>query len=315
VIRPTLNDLAAFAAVAHHRSFRKAADALGVSRSALSHALLGLERSLGVRLLNRTTRSVAPTEAGARLLARLGPVLQDLDLALDDIAEERGGPSGTLRINANKAAALLLRKVVPRFLARYPDVELDLVSEGRLVDIVAEGFDAGVRLAEAVPQDMVAVRIGGHVRFVAVAAPAYLAAAAPLATPDDLRRHRCIRQRLPSGKRYRWEFARHGEEIALDVPGALTLDDSNLMVEAAADGLGIAYVPESFAREMLESGHLVTVLEDWCPPIPGLALYYPRNRHVPSALRAFIDVLKATDWSPASSATVVAGRSGAREPG
>jgi len=296
VIRPTLNDLAAFAAVAHHRSFRKAADALGVSRSALSHALLGLERSLGVRLLNRTTRSVAPTEAGARLLARLGPVLQDLDLALDDLAEERGGPSGTLRINANKAATLLLlRKVVPRFLARYPDVELDLVSEGRLVDIVAEGFDAGVRLAEAVP--------------------AYLAAAAPLATPDDLRRHRCIRQRLPSGKRYRWEFARHGEEIALDVPGALTLDDSNLMVEAAADGLGIAYVPESFAREMLESGHLVTVLEDWCPPIPGLALYYPRNRHVPSALRAFIDVLKATDWSPASSATVVAGRSGAREPG
>jgi DNA-binding transcriptional LysR family regulator len=293
VSRPTLNELAAFAAVAEHRSFRKAADAIGVSRSALSHALLGLEQNLGVRLLNRTTRSVSLTDAGAHLLAGIRPVLRDLDTALDRLAEARGAPAGTLRINANKSAArLLLREVVPQFLSRYPDVELDLVSDGRLVDIVATGFDAGIRLAEDVPQDMIAVKIGGDVRFVTVASPAYLAGQAAPATPDDLRLHRCIRHRLPSGKRYRWEFSKHGEEMIVDVPGALTLDDNDLMVQAAANGLGIAYVPESFARSGLESGRLVFVLSDWCPPIPGLTLYYPGNRHVPSALRAFIDVLK-----------------------
>jgi DNA-binding transcriptional LysR family regulator len=293
MIRPSLNDLAAFAAVAEQRSFRKAADALGVSRSALSHSLTGLERNLGVRLLNRTTRSVSPTHAGARLLARLGPVLQDLDAALDALAEVRGEASGTLRINANRAAAgLLLQRVVPAFLARYPQVELDLVSEGRLIDIVEQGFDAGVRLAEAVPRDMVAIKIDEDTRFLAIASPAYLKGRASPATPDDLRQHRCIRQRLPSGKRYRWEFSKRSREVTVDVPGSLTLDDSDLMVQAAARGLGIAYVPESFARKMLDSGRLVTVLEDWCPWIGGLALYYPGHRHVPLALRAFIDVLK-----------------------
>jgi DNA-binding transcriptional LysR family regulator len=290
--RPTLNDLAAFAAVAEHRSFRKAADALGVSRSALSHALLGLEKNLGIRLLNRTTRSVAPTDAGARLLARLDPVLRDLDAALDVLAETRG-PSGVLRINANKAAArLLLCDVVPAYLARYPEVELDLVSEGRLVDIVEQGFDAGVRLGEAVPRDMVGIRLTDELRFLAVASPDYLAARTPPAVPDDLRRHACIRQRLPSGKRYRWEFEKRNQETTIDPPGHLTLDDNDLMVQAAADGLGIAYVPESYARAMLDSGRLVTVLADWCPRIPGLTLYYPGHRHVPSPLRAFIDLVK-----------------------
>jgi DNA-binding transcriptional LysR family regulator len=296
VSRPTLSEFASFAAVAEHRSFRKAADALGVSRSALSHALLGLEQNLGVRLLNRTTRSVSLTEAGAHLLEGIRPVLRDLDTALDTLAEARGAPAGTLRINVNKSAArLLLREVVPRFLSRYPNVELDLVSDGRLVDIVATGFDAGVRLAEDVPQDMIAVRFGGDVRFVTVASPAYLAHHTAPATPDDLRLHRCIRHRLPSGKRYRWEFSKHGEEMTVDVPGALTLDDNDLMVRAAADGLGIAYVPESVTRNWLESGRLVPVLTHWCPPIPGLTLYYPANRHMPSSLRAFIDVLKETD--------------------
>jgi DNA-binding transcriptional LysR family regulator len=290
--RPTLNDLAAFAAVAEHRSFRKAADSLGVSRSALSHTLLGLEKNLGVRLLNRTTRSVAPTDAGAQLLARLDPVLRDLDAALDMLAEARG-PSGLLRINTNRAAArLLLRDVVPTYLARYPDVEFDLVTEGRLVDIVEQGFDAGVRLAEAVPRDMIAVRLTDDARFLAVASPAYLAAHAPLRIPDDLLQHQCIRQRLPSGKRYRWEFAKRDQEITIDPPGHLTLDDNDLMVQAAADGLGIAFVPESYARPLLDSGNLVTVLEDWCPRIPGLTLYYPGHRYAPSALRAFIDLVK-----------------------
>jgi DNA-binding transcriptional LysR family regulator len=293
VARPTLNELAAFMAVAEHRSFRKAADIAGVSRSALSHALLGLEQNLGVRLLNRTTRSVSLTQAGAQLLDKIKPVLNDLDTAFDALAEARRAPAGLLRINANfSAARLLLREVVPQFLARYPNVELDLVSEGRLVDIVETGFDAGVRLAEAVPQDMIAIRFGGDVRFVAVASPAYLAQRTAPATPDDLHQHRCIRQRLPSGKRYSWEFSKHGDELAVDVPGALTLDDNDLMVDAAANGLGIAYVPEAFAWKAIDAGQLVRVLADWCPPIPGLTLYYPSNRHMPSALRAFIDVLK-----------------------
>ncbi|MFH1553997.1 MAG: LysR family transcriptional regulator [Pseudomonadota bacterium] len=296
MIRPSLNDLAAFAAVANHRSFRRAADVMGVSRSALSHAIIGLEGKLGVRLFNRTTRSVSLTDAGARLLARLDPVLQDLDQALDTLSEERGTPSGTLRINANKGGArILLTDLVPRFLDLYPDVEIDLVSEGRLVDIVEQGFDAGVRLLEAVPRDMVAVKFGDDVRFIAVASPSYLEGSARPKTPDDLHVHRCIRQRLPSGKRYRWEFAKHGSEIAVDVPGNLTLDDNDLIVQAATAGRGIAYVPEPFAKPFLKSGQLVTVLDDWCPPTPGLALYYPRSRHVPSPLRAFVDLLKQLD--------------------
>ncbi len=298
MVRPSLNDLAAFAAVANHQSFRGAADVMGVSRSALSHAIIGLEAKLGVRLFNRTTRSVSLTHAGARLLARLNPVLQDLDQALDTLSEERGTPSGTLRINANKSGArILLTDVVPRFLDLYPDVELDLVSEGRLVDIVEQGFDAGVRLLETVPKDMVAVKFGGDVRFITVAAPSYLDGKARPNTPDDLHAHRCIRQRLPSGKRYRWEFSRRDAEVAIDVPGNLTLDDNDLMVQAALDGQGIAYVPEYFARPFLASGHLVIILGEWCPPTPGLALYYPRSRHMPSPLRAFIDVLREVDRS------------------
>lgn len=291
--RPSLNDLAAFAAVAEHRSFRKAAENLGLSRSAVSHTLIALEQNLGIRLLNRTTRSVSLTSAGADLLARMSPVLENFDKALESLAEARGVPSGVLRINANKGAArLLLTAIIPQFLTAYPEIEVDLVSEGRLVDIVEQGFDAGIRLGEAVPQDMVAIRIGGDIRFVAVASPDYLKGRPSLTTPDDLREHTCIRQRLPSGKRYRWEFARHGQEIVVDVPGMLTLDDSDLIVEAALDGMGIAYVPESFAKMFLASGRLIMVLEDWCPPIPGLMLYYPRNRHVPAPLRAFIDMLK-----------------------
>ncbi|MGV0763007.1 LysR family transcriptional regulator [Tistrella mobilis] len=294
--RPSLNDLAAFAAVAGHHSFRKAADAMGVSRSALSHTITGLERKLGIRLLNRTTRSVSLTPAGAQLLERLDPVLQDLDQALDALSDARGAPRGVLRINANKSGAeVLLNQVVPRFLDLHPEVELDLVSEGRLIDIVEHGFDAGVRLFEAVPRDMVAVKFGGDIRFIAVAAPSYLQNCEPPQTPDDLQAHACIRQRLPSGKRYRWEFSRHGAEVAVDVPGTLTLDDNDLLVQAAAAGHGIAYVPEPVARARLASGQLVTVLDPWCPPIPGLALYYPRNRHMPATLRAFIDVMKSTD--------------------
>ena len=291
--RPALSDLTAFAAIVAHRSFRKAADELGLSPSTLSHMMRALEQAMGVRLLHRTTRSVSATEAGARLVARLQPVLRDLDLALEEVEVFRSRPSGTLRINAGELAArLLLRSVVPTFLTRHPEMSLDLVTEGRLIDVVAEGFDAGIRLGEAVPQDMIAVRFGGEVRFLAVAAPAYLAGHPAPRTPDDLRHHACIRFRLPSGKLFRWEFEKHGQELVMEVSGSLTLDHVELMTECAADGLGIAYVSDRSAGPYLESGRLVGVLDDWCPSIPGLFLYYPGHRHVPPGLRAFIDVLK-----------------------
>ncbi|MFT3779158.1 MAG: LysR family transcriptional regulator [Ottowia sp.] len=291
--KPTLADLRAFTAVAEHRSFRRAADLLGMTRSSLSHAIRGLEDGLGTRLLHRTTRSVSLTQAGERLLGRIDPLLHDLDAALQDVAGAHGQLQGQLRINANEAAIrLLLHTVVPAFLARHPGVELDLVAEGRLVDIVEQGFDAGIRLGEAVPKDMVAVRLGPDVRFLAVASPDYLAAHPAPTVPDALGRHRCIRQRLPSGKRYRWEFGKHGQSLEIDVPGALTLDNSQLMVEAALGGMGIAYVPEPCARAALDDGRLVAVLEDWCPRIPGLCLYFPRNRHAPASLQAFVDAIR-----------------------
>ncbi|MET0904743.1 MAG: LysR family transcriptional regulator, partial [Tardiphaga sp.] len=227
--KPTLGDLTALAAIVAHRSFRKAADELGLSPSTLSHTMRVLEQNIGVRLLNRTTRSVSPTEAGERLVSRLQPVLRDLDSALQEVDAFRSRPSGTLRINANESAArLLMASVVPTFLARHPEMALDLVTEGRLIDIVADGFDAGIRLGEALPQDMIAVRFGGEARFVAVASPAYLKGRTLPQTPDDLKQHACIRFRMPSGKLYRWEFEKHGQEMAIDVPGALTLDHVEL---------------------------------------------------------------------------------------
>ncbi|MCC4605442.1 LysR family transcriptional regulator [Xanthomonas campestris pv. badrii] len=296
--KTTLADLRAFMAVAQHHSFRAAADSLGVARPSLSNAIRGLEEHLGARLLHRTTRSVSLTDAGERLRARLNPLLQELDTALGDVSADPAHLQGQLRINGNAAAiGWLLRTVVPTFMARHPGVELDLVSEGRLVDVVAQGFDAGVRLAEAVPKDMVAVALGGSIRFLAVAAPGYLAAHRAPQTPDALTQHRCIRQRLPSGKRYRWEFTRHGQVMTIDVPGTLTLDNNPLMVEAAVKGLGIAYVPEPYALDALRTGALVTVLEDWCPPVAGHMLYFSGQRQMPPPLRAFIDIVRELDPS------------------
>ncbi len=290
---PTLSDLKAFIAVAEQRSFRRAADLSGVTRSTLSHAIRGLEERLGLRLLHRTTRSVALTEAGEQLLRLISPHLAGLEQALEEVADTQGQMLGTLRINGGEEAIyLLLNTVIEEYQTRYPGVELDLVVDGRLADIVAEGFDAGIRLAEDVPADMVAVRFSDDVRFLAVAAPAYLAQHPAPEVPDELAQHRCIRQRLPSGRRYRWEFAHHGQSIALDVPGTLTLNSSQLMVDAAVKGLGIAYVPELHARTALDEGLLVTVLESWCPAIPGLCVYFPANRHMPASLRALVDIIK-----------------------
>ncbi|MGO4566363.1 LysR family transcriptional regulator [Rhizobium sp. 2YAF20] len=301
--KPALSDLAAFVAIVSHRSFRKAADELGMSPSTLSHVLRTLEINMGVRLLNRTTRSVSPTEAGERLAARLVPVIRDFDLALEEVDEFRGRPSGTLRINTSEIAArVLLTSIVPAFLKCYPEMSLDLVTEGRLVDIVAEGFDAGIRLGESLPQDMIAVPFDGATRFVTVASPEYLRGRETPKTPDDLKDHVCIRFRMSSGKLFRWEFEKRGQEMAVDVTGPLTLDHMSLMTEAAVNGMGIAYISERLLRPYLESGALVLVLEDWCPWIPGLFLYYPGRRHVPLGLRAFIDVLKKAGGAGAKAA-------------
>jgi len=290
---PSISDLKVFIAVAEQRSFRRAAELSGVTRSTLSHAIRGLEERLGVRLLHRTTRSVALTDAGEKLLRRITPHLNGLEQALEEVADAQGQLLGTLRINGGEEAIQqLLMTVIPEYQARYPGVELDLVVDGRLVDIVAQGFDAGIRLAEDVAADMIAVRFGEDIRFVAVASPAYLAQHPAPGVPDDLAQHRCIRQRLPGGRRYRWEFSRHGQQVALDVPGTLTLNSSALMAGAALQGLGIAYVPESHVREALNQGMLVRVLEAWCPPVPGLCLYFPANRHMPVSLRALVDMIK-----------------------
>ncbi len=291
--RPSLSDLTGFVAVAQHRSFRRAAELLGVSRSTLSHAVIGMEKDLGVRLLNRTTRSVSLTEAGEILARQATALLKNYDETLDALADAGGVVGGTLRINCTEmAAGYLLRGAVPVFLQRYPQVSFDLVTDGRLVDIVAAGFDAGIRLRDSVPQDMIAVPFGEEVRFVPVASPDYLGRQGTPVMPDDLLRHRCIRHRLPSGKIHRWDFEKHGQEVVIDVPSALTLNHPRLMAEAAASGLGIAFVPESVARSRMATGELLTVLGDWCPAMPGLCLYYPGHRHLRPTLRAFIDTLK-----------------------
>jgi DNA-binding transcriptional LysR family regulator len=288
-----LFELNAVAAISAHRSFRAAATELGISPSALSHAIATLEKRLGVRLINRTTRSVSLSEAGERFLARVGPALREISGAMEDVNEFRDTPTGTLRINLKERAAhQILRPVVGKFLRRYPDMNVELVLEGRHIDIVAEGFDAGIRLAEAVPQDMVSVPCGPASRFLVVGAPDYFARNPLPRSPSDLLNHACIRRRMPGGKLYRWEFEKRGEEITMDVPGRLTLDSDALMVEAALDGLGLAFVSDFWVAKHIADGALQAVLDDWTPPFPGLRLYYPRHRHMTAGLRAFIDLLR-----------------------
>lgn len=291
--RPSLNDLTAFMAVATHRSFRRAADELGMAPSTLSHTMRGLEDRLGVRLLNRTTRSVSPTEAGFQLFSRLRVTFTSLDEALDAVSAYRGNVAGTVRINAPRvAAAVVVRDILPHMAARFPDVAVDLVVEGRLVDIVSKGFDAGIRLIESIPKDMVTVPLARPIGFVCVASPAYLDRAGEPLTPYDLQHHRCIGHRMPSGKLYRWEFQRAGQELRIDPSGPLVLDDEGLMTDAAAQGLGIAYVASWAAETALAEGQLRTVLSTWTHEPELAAVYYPGHRAVPPALRAFLDVVR-----------------------
>ncbi|MCB8823530.1 LysR family transcriptional regulator [Microvirga rosea] len=293
MMRPSLNDLTAFVTVAINRSFRRAADELGTAPSTLSHAMRSLEDRLGVRLLNRTTRSVSPTEAGLELLSRLQVALTSLDEALDSVTAFQGKVAGTVRINAPRVSAVtLIHDILPHMAERFPDVTVDIVVEGRLIDIVAEGFDAGVRLIGSIPKDMIAVPLAKPLQFVCVASPAYLDRAGEPKTPEDLQHHRCIGHRMPSGRLYRWEFERAGQELTIDATGPVVLDDEDLMVEAARQGLGIAYVANWAAEAALAEGRLRRVLSAWMHEPEEAAIYYPGHRAVPPALRAFLDVVK-----------------------
>jgi DNA-binding transcriptional LysR family regulator len=284
-------DLRAFAAIVEHGSFAKAAAHLGVSPSALSQTIRGLETRLGVRLLNRTTRSVAPSEAGTRLLERLLPAMTEFDAAVADVKATRGTPSGLLRINCPRTAAIhVLGPLIAPFLKACPEVTLDVVIEERLVDIVAQRFDAGIRLGEKVEQDMVAVKLGGELEMLVVGSPDYLAEHGKPKSPRELKAHRCINTRWPTdGSLYRWEFERGTEELEAAVTGPLIVNEPELAVQAAVDGVGLAYLFRYQIASQLAAGKLVAILKDWTPPFPGFYLYYPGRRQMPPALRAFVD--------------------------
>ena len=292
--RGDLDDLHAFAAVAEARSFTRAASGLGLSPSALSHAMRALEARLGVRLLARTTRSVRATEAGERLLASLRPALAEIGAGLAALGGAGGGLSGTVRVNAFRhAAAAVVWPALPAFLDAHPGVRVELAVDDGLTDIVAAGFDAGIRFGERVARDMVAVRVGADMRAAVVASPGYLARHAAPATPADLAGHRCINYRLAtSGGLWPWEFVEDGRPVQVRTGGALVLNDSDLLLAAALAGQGLAYLFEDQVAAHCAAGRLARVLEAWCPVFPGYHIYYPSRRHVPPALAALVAALR-----------------------
>ena len=290
---PELAELNAFVTVAEHRSFAKAAVQLGISRSRLSETIRGLEDRLGVRLLNRTTRSVAPSAAGERLLARLRPLLNDFDTALDSINAFRDKPAGLLRLTVPPPAAkLLLAPLLSRFLAQYPAIDLEISVDAALTDIVAGRFDAGIRPGERVERDMIAVRIGEEIRGVVAAAPDYLVRHPRPTTPRDLQTHNCIRFRFPSGVIIPWQFERKGKKLEVAVEGRLTVNDPELGIRAALDGVGVVYTALGYAAPEIKAGRLVALLEDWRIGSAAFFLYYPSRRQVPQPLQVFIEFLR-----------------------
>ncbi|WCM49494.1 LysR family transcriptional regulator [Pseudomonas sp. WJP1] len=291
---PSAADLSTFLCVATHLNFSRAAVELGLTPSALSHAVRTLENRLGVRLFNRTTRSVGLTEAGERLFARLKPAFRDIDDALEDLNHYRDKPSGNLRITAGRQAAeLVLLPMASRFLEAYPDVKLEIVTDDALVDVVAQGFDAGVRFGVRLEADMVSLPIGSFMRSVVVGSTAFFRKHPVPQKPEDLHGLPCIRHRFPSGALYRWEFERGGIAQEIEIDGPLTLGDVSLMVGPALQGVGLAYIFEDMVKAQIADGSLIQVLGDWCPYYPGLHLYYPSRRHVPATLKAFIEFARA----------------------
>ena len=293
MVRDELSVLSAFLTVAEERSFTGAAKRLGVSPSALSHAIRGLEERFGVRLLNRTTRSVAPTDAGEKLLTRLRPALGDIRGALDLISGLRDRPAGRVRLVVSPlAATTVLAPKLGQFARDYPDVVLDVTTDESRVDLVAGGFDAGIHLGEFIERDMVAIRVSADLRPAIVGSPSYFKSHPKPTSPRELTSHRCINFRHGSAGVYRWEFDQGKQSLTVAVNGPLMVDDVQLVVRAALDGVGLAFLDEERVAPQLASGALVRVLEDWCPPFPGFFLYYPSQRQLPAALSAFIDTLR-----------------------
>ena len=289
-----INDIAAFMTVARERSFTRAAAQLGVSQSALSQTIRGLEAKLGLRLLTRTTRSVAPTEAGERLLRAAGPRLDEIDAELAALSALRETPAGTVRITAHDhALRAVLWPALQKLLPDYPDIKVEVAIESGLTDIVAGRFDAGIRIGEMVAKDMVAVRIGPDMRSAVVGAPAYFANRDEPRTPQDLTAHSCINLRLPTqGGLYAWEFENKGREVRVRVEGQLTFSESAPMLDATLAGFGLAYLPEDSVQGHIADGRLIRVLADWCPPYPGYHLYYPSRRQPTPAFALLVQELR-----------------------
>jgi DNA-binding transcriptional LysR family regulator len=291
--RSGLIELEAVVAVARRGGFRAAARDLGMSSSALSHAVAGLEARLGVRLFDRTTRSVALSAAGEQFIAQVAPALAQIHTAIEDVDQHRDRPSGTLRLNtALGAGRMILKPLILEYLRRYPEMKVELVTDSRLIDLVEGGFDAGFRLQEALPADMIAIPFSRSIRSIVVGSPGYFEGRARPKVPSDLMQHDCIRMRMASGAVYHWEFEKRGEAVEIDVPGVLTLDEMSLMYEAALAGAGLLLITEQMVAADLAAGRLIQVLDDWTPAYPGLSLYYPGRRHAPAKLRAFIDLVR-----------------------
>ena len=291
--RSDFTDFTYFLAIAKHQSFRRAGLDLGVSASALSHALKGLETRLGVRLLNRTARSVVLTAAGEELQTAITGPFDAIADAVEALNRYRDGPTGRIRLNVPvDAASLLLGPVLPIFVERYPDVELDISVSNRLTDVIDGGFDAGVRYGGTVPEDMVAQRLSADIRWIVVGTPAYLDRFGRPAHPDDLARHRCLRFRLGDDSLYRWEFERGDEQLSVSVPGTLTIDDSRLIMDALIGGAGLMYGPEPLLGDMITAGTLEEVLGDWAGAGPGFHIYYSSRRQVPTGLRLLIELVR-----------------------
>lgn len=288
------HDLAAFIAVAEERSFTRAAVRLGVSQSALSQTVRGLEASLGIRLLNRTTRSVSPTAAGERLLQTVAPRFAEIRAELAALGELRDKPAGTIRLTATENAAdAVLWPALKQLLPNYPDIKVEIVIDYGLTDIVAEQLDAGVRPGETVAKDMIAIPIGPEMRMAVVGSSAYLAKRPPPRTPRDLTSHSCISLRLPAHRGiYAWEFERNGRELRVRVEGQLVFNTTALILKAALDGFGLAYLPEQPVKNHLDSGDLVRVLANWCPPFSGYHLYYPSRRQPSAAFAVLVEALR-----------------------
>ncbi|KRD31759.1 hypothetical protein ASE36_21875 [Rhizobium sp. Root274] len=286
-------ELTAFVAVAQSGGFRAAARRCNLSPSALSHSVANLETRLNVQLFHRSTRNVSLTDAGQRFFSRLGPALQEIEQAIEELGDFSATPSGTIRINADATAAEQVpRPMLLKFMASYPGVQIEIVSERRLVDIAEHGFDCGIRSSEIVSEDMIAISLGPMQQHVVVAAPSYLEMAAPLRSPADLTYHRCIQLRMPNGRLYRWEFEHRGEALVVETKGSLILDSSRLILAATLDGYGLGYLTRWMAGPALDQGLLVQALPEWTPPYPGLCLYYPRHRHLSATMRAFVTYLR-----------------------